>query len=150
MGVRPYLNLAIQAFGRRLNAFKNAVVTGTYTNQSLGPRLICPSCDFRRKAAAIVGVIERYVVNKVATISQFGRKMTHCREEKSKANFVLGNISRYFLDLHHQDGVLGSVKIIKSRGICVELISEYQNQIAGFFFVCSAHFYTSLSGLHDF
>jgi len=81
MGIRPHIKLAIQAFGRRLKALKNAEVTGTHTDKPLWPRLICPSCDFRLEAAAIVGVIERYLVNEVSTIIQFARKMAHCRKE---------------------------------------------------------------------
>jgi hypothetical protein len=149
MGIRPHIKLAIQAFGRRLNALKNAKVTGTHTDKPLWPRLICPSCNFGLEAAAIVGIIERYVVDNVTTISQFTRKMAHCRKEKSEANFVLGNIGCFFLDFHHQHGVRGSVKAIKGRRTSVKLITEYQNQITDFFFIFFTHFFTSLSELRN-
>jgi hypothetical protein len=46
---------------------------------------------------------------------------------------MLGNIGCFFLDFHHRDGVLGSLKTIKNRRTRGGLITEYQNQIPGFF-----------------
>jgi len=62
---------------------------------------------------------------------------------------MLGYIGRFFLDLHHQHGVCGSVKAIKGRRFRIELITKYQNQIADFFFIFFTHFCTSLSELRD-
>ena len=133
MAIRPHIKLAIQAFGRRLNAFKDAEVTRPHTDKPLRSRLIYPSCDFRLEAAAIVGVVELYIINRVAAVFQIACKMPHSRKEKSEADFVLGNIGHFFLDLHHQLGVFGGVKAIKGRRSRVELITKYQNEIAGFF-----------------
>jgi len=46
MAIRPHIKLVIQAFGRRLNAFKDAEVTGSHTDKPLWSCLICPSYDF--------------------------------------------------------------------------------------------------------
>ena len=77
MAIRPHIKLTIQAFGRCLNTFKDAKVTGSDTNDPLWLYLVNPSCDFRLEAAAIVGVIERYVVNGTAAVFQDFRKMPH-------------------------------------------------------------------------
>ena len=136
-------------FGRLFNAFKNAEGTGPDTDKPLRPRLVHPSCDFRLEAAAIIGVIELCIANIVAAVFQLIGEMAHRRKEKNETNFMLGNIGCFFLDFHHQDGVLGSAKTIKCRRTRGELITEYQNQIPGFFFVSSTHWRSSLSGLRD-
>ena len=77
MAIRPHLKLAFQAFGRLLNAFKDAIVTRPNTDEPLRPRLVYPPIYFPSEAAAILGIVELYVVNGVAAVFQIVGKVPH-------------------------------------------------------------------------
>jgi hypothetical protein len=74
--------------------------------------------------------------------------MAHGGEEKDKPQFVLGDIGGLFRDFHHQNRILVGIEAVKRRTSLVKLITEYQNQMSCFFFVCASHLVTILSGLH--
>ena len=78
MAIWLHIKLTIQVFSRPLNAFKDAKVARPYTDDPLWSKLVNPSFDFRSEAAAIIRIIERYVVNCVAAGFKIVREVPHC------------------------------------------------------------------------
>jgi hypothetical protein len=80
------------------------------------------------EAAAIVGIVEPYIVDIPAFGLQFRREMPHRREDQCDLRLVVPDVGRLLRNLHHQDdGVV--LRHAPERGKAVrQLIAEYGDE----------------------
>jgi hypothetical protein len=58
------------------------------------------------------------------------REVAHRREEHRDARFARPHVGRFLGHLGHPHGVAVGIETIEGRGVQIELVAEYQNQVA--------------------